>query len=157
MLCTICGKDHPVENIEKAFQLPDAIFQLSEYDRENRAKISSNFCALDDRRVFVRGLVPVPIKGKDDHYCWGVWVEITWDTYSELYNTWDEEDCSEFEDLEGRIANALPTYENTIDLPVRIVRQSDIRPLFFVIPDHALKRDQKDGISEDMPTHYAHL
>ena len=157
MLCSICGKDHPVENIEKAFQLPDVIFQLSEDNREKRAKISPNFCALDDSRVFVRGLVPVPIKGKEDKYCWGVWAEVAWDTYGELYNTWDQEDCSEFEDLEGLIANALPTYEDTIDLPVRIVRQPDTRPLFFVIPDHSLKRDQQDGISEDMPIHYAHL
>lgn len=157
MLCNVCGKDHPVENIEKAFGLPDVIFQLSEDERQDRAKINSNFCALDDSRVFVRGLIPVPIQGKTDLYCWGVWAEVAWNTYSELYNTWDDEDCSEFEDLEGVIANALPTYEDTIDLPVRIVRQPDTRPLFFVTADHALKRDQRNGISEDMPSHYAHL
>ena len=157
MLCSVCGKDHPVENIEKAFRLPDVIFQLAEDEREDRAKIGSNFCALDDSRVFVRGLIPVPIQGKNDTYCWGVWAEVAWDTYSELYNTWDDEDCSGFEDLEGVIANALPTYEDTIGLPVRIVRQPDSRPLFYVIADHSLKRDQKDGISEDMPIHYAHI
>jgi len=65
MLCNVCGQDHPVENIEKAFQLPDVIFQLSEGERDARAKISSSFCALDENRVFVRGLVPVSIKGKN--------------------------------------------------------------------------------------------
>ena len=157
MLCSVCGKDHPVEDIEKAFQLPDVVFQIPEDERQNRVKINSNFCALDDSRVFVRGLIPVPVNGKDDPYCWGVWAEVTWDTYSELYNTWDDEDCSEFEDLEGLIANALPTYEDTIDLPVRIVRQPDTRPFFFVVPDHSLKQDQEHGISEHLPAHYAHL
>ena len=157
MLCSVCGKDHPVENIEKSFRLPDVIFAVPEEERESRAKLSPNFCVLDDSRVFVRGVVPVPIKEKDDVYCWGVWAEVAWDTYSELYNTWDEDDCSEFEDLKGLLANALPTYEDTFELPLRIVRKSDTRPFFFVIPDHPLKKDQQDGISEDMPIHYAHL
>ena len=78
MLCSVCGKDHPVENIEKSFRLPDVVF-------------------------------------------------------------------------------ALPTYEDTFELPLRIVRKSDTRPFFFVISDHPLKQDQQDGISEDMPIHYAHL
>jgi hypothetical protein len=157
MLCSVCGKDHPVDDIEKTFRLPDVVFQIPEDERENRVKVNSNFCALDDSRVFVRGLIPVPVKGKDEPYCWGVWAEVAWDTYSQLYNTWDDDDCSMFEDLKGLVANALPTYEDTIDLPVRIVRQPDTRPFFFVIRNHSLKQDQEEGISADLPIHYAHL
>ena len=156
MLCSVCGKDHPVEDIEKTYRLPDAIFGLSEEEREKRARISSDFCLLENQ-VFVRGLIPVPIQGKEDVYCWGVWAEISWSAYKELYRTWDQEDCSGFEDLDGTLANALPVYDGTVGLPVRIVRKPDARPFFFVSVDHPLAHDQRDGISADLPIHYAHL
>jgi hypothetical protein len=156
MLCSVCGKDHPVENIERSFRLADAIFALPEDERETRGKIASNFCALDDD-VFVRGLIPVPIKGKGDIYCCGVWAKISWDTYSELFNSWDQEDCTDLEDLEGSLANALPVYDGTVGLPVRVARQADTRPFVYVTSDQPLQRDQRDGIPPHVPIHYAHL
>jgi hypothetical protein len=156
MLCSVCGKDHPEEDIERSFRLPDPVFALSEEEREARAKIASNFCALEDR-VFVRGLIPVPVNGKSNPYCWGVWAEVSWDSYSELYNTWHQRDCADLKQLEGTLANELPGYDGTVGLPVRIVRQADTRPFFFILCDHPLQHDQRDGISPDMPSHYAHL
>lgn len=126
MLCSVCGEEHSAKDIEKAFQLPDVIFELSKEDRERRAKIASNFCALEER-VFVRGLVPVPIINADEIYCWGF------------------------------LANLMPAYESTRGLPETIVRQASTRPFFYITDCHPLQDEQRSGITQDMPIHCAHL
>lgn len=156
VVCGFCGKDHPAQESEKAYRLPDDVFAIGEDERESRCRIAKHFCQFDER-IFVRGLIPVPIHGTDRLYCWGVWAETSWPTYSEIFDTWDSEDPSDLEVLEGRLANSLPAYTGTIGLRLQIVRKADTRPFFYVIDDHQLGKDQINGIGAEMPVRYAHL
>jgi hypothetical protein len=62
--CSVCGKVHPIDDIELVFELPDVIYALSEGERATRCDITADVCALDRERFFLRGLLPIPISGR---------------------------------------------------------------------------------------------
>lgn len=45
--CSICGVDHPIEEMEPAFARPDAYVALSADQKENAAKASNDLCRID--------------------------------------------------------------------------------------------------------------
>jgi hypothetical protein len=61
--------------------LPDELAALPATERERRAVVGDENCALDDQRFFVRGNLVVPIDGHDGHdghdaMIWTIWVEL---------------------------------------------------------------------------------
>ena len=153
--CPQCGDEHDLVDMEVAFGMPDDFFSLAEGERNSRGKISDDFCQLDDR-YFVRSVIPVPVKDRAGIYCWGVWVELNKDDFFKTYDTWDEDDVSHIPKLAGKLANALPDYENTISLSGELQLKSDSRPFFYVSEDSNLKTDQSTGITTSDAARYYH-
>ncbi|MDX1605697.1 MAG: DUF2199 domain-containing protein [Candidatus Competibacterales bacterium] len=155
VICPECGQEHSPMDMEAAFEMPDDYFYLDENERKNRGKISSDFCQLDER-YFVRSVIPIPVTDQVNNYCWGVWVELSKDDFLKVFDTWEEDDVTHIPKLKGKLANDLPEYESTIDLEGELELRSDTRPLFYVIKESRLKRDQENGVTTDDTARYYH-
>lgn len=156
--CSMCGKVHPIDDIELVFELPDVIHALSESERDTRCDISADVCALDRERFFLRGLLPIPVSGRTTPYNIGVWAEISLDTYRRIYARWSDPDQRDEPRLPGALANNLPLQtEDTLGLGVSIqLVGPKSRPKFYVdIHSHPLNREQTRGIDRHRAVEYS--
>lgn len=148
-VCSICGETHAGLTTDWAYTLPDEVWALSEADRAARAKYDTDLCLLDDR-CFIRCILPVPLLEGEGAFCWGAWAEVaraSFDRYVELYDA----DGAAEPPHDGRLANALSVYDQTLGVPVRIqFGDPTRRPVMSVGPDDQslLARDQRVGISQ---------
>jgi hypothetical protein len=122
--------------MDVAFGLPDAIFSLSEEQREARAKTQSDLCSLDDKRYFIRGVVYVPVQELGTKFGWG-------DRYHELY----DKDGSNEPPSAGVLANTPPGYA-AVEQPLEIhYGPADKRPIFKPTPtDGEFYHEQIHGL-----------
>jgi len=71
--CATCGNSH--EGLpDMGFRWPEPCFGVPEAERDSRIKATSDTCSIDDEAFFIRGIILIPIKGRDDHFGLGVWV-----------------------------------------------------------------------------------
>jgi len=153
--CSQCGEEHDLIDMEVAFGMPDDYFHMAEEDREERGKISNDFCQLDER-YFVRSIIPVPVLDRDEIYCWGVWVELSKDDFFKAYDTWEDDDLSHMPKLSGKLANDLPEYKNATYLEGKLELKNESRPFFYVTEESGLMMDQASGITVDDTARYYH-
>ncbi len=104
--CSCCDKMIPASQMELSFNLPDEIASLSIEERERRCEGTNDHQSLDGNRFFVRGLIPLPIIGKKDNYCLGVWAEISKESYATVLELWDEDCRSNESPIHGKLTNS---------------------------------------------------
>ena len=56
-ICRCCGRQFDTLPLDFAYEPPDHWFQLSEQERQERAKLSRDVCIIDGRDLFVRGCI----------------------------------------------------------------------------------------------------
>ena len=150
--CASCGQWHDELLTDIACGLPDDVFALSYLQRYQRARYNQDFCTLDDKRHFIRCVLPVPFSYRDDFFGWGVWAEVSkkqHDAYLRYFEA-DSPDAAP-PAIEGTLANALSAYRNTQGLPLRLDAAHDRRPLACLPPAsrHTLAREQRKGINAE--------
>lgn len=153
--CPQYGKEHEVDQMEVSVGMPDDFFALTEEERIDRGKITSDFCQLD-KRYFVRSLIPIPVLERSQNYRWGVWVELSKEDFTTAYDTWDDEDVSQIPGLKGNLANILSEYKNLTAVKGELELKSDSRPLCFASEKSKLFSDQNNGITADDTISYYH-
>jgi hypothetical protein len=146
-VCSICGETHPGLTADWAYTLSDEVWALSEPERALRAKYDSDLCRLDERH-FIRCILPVPFIEQEGAFCWGAWAEVeksSFYRYLELY----EVDGSDEPPHDGKLANTLSAYGETIGVPVLIqFGDPTKRPVLSAWPNDQslLAREQRLGI-----------
>ena len=154
-VCGSCGETHNLGDMELGYSLPDEYFELSELDRFKRGKANSDFCLLDDR-CFVRGVVPIPIEGRNSSYNWGVWAEVSQSDFQIIFDTWLEDDVTQLQPIEAVLANTIPEYKECSRAKLKLILKSDTRPLFYCIGAGRLAQEQEHGINITDLVRYAH-
>lgn len=147
-ICATCGERHEGLSKDRGFTLPDEVWAIPEDERDGQARYNDDLCQWGDRHFF-RCILPVPLKGTDDSFGWGVWVEVepeVFERYLELY----EEDGRDEPPVPGKLANRLEPYPGT-SLGTRLLVQfqtPDQRPI-LTLPEgdkSRLAQEQRDGI-----------
>ena len=148
--CRSCGEIHE-ELPDLAFQLPAAIFELDQGEREERCSISSDLCTLDDEHFFVRCVLEIPIVGMNERFAYGVWSTLSRESFDSYSATFDDEIQSGIGPFFGYLANAIPGYEGSLYLHVDVQpRDHGNRPsLTLHRQDHPLCRTQENGMTEE--------
>jgi hypothetical protein len=82
--CGACGQYHAGLSLNIAFNAPVYWDQIPEAERDNRGELTPDFCNIDDRDFFVRGLIAIPILESDQFFMWGVWTSLSLENYSRL-------------------------------------------------------------------------
>ncbi|ROZ63874.1 DUF2199 domain-containing protein [Ramlibacter sp. WS9] len=147
-ICQTCGERHAGLPMDFGFRLPDEVHSLGYLDRYLRSRSNADFCALDEARYYVRGVLPLPVQSSEDEFCWGVWVEIA-QAHHDRYLAGFEEEAPDLFTFAGKIANDVPGYGGTIGLAVEVrLRKAGERPAVYVTDSsHALSHEQRAGIS----------
>ncbi len=148
--CGVCGQWHDELLTDLGYRLPDEVFALSYVERYQRARFNDDLCTLDGRRHFIRCYLPIPFTDKEDHFAWGVWIEISKKDHDGY--------VADFGGVAragrvfvGTLANKLPAYRrSTLGMTVKVETASDERPTVR-LPEtlrHALALEQRRGISD---------
>ena len=153
--CSQCGEMHRIQDAEIGYGLPDEYSALSENERADRGKASSDFCILDDRH-FIRAVLRVPVKGRDQDYGWGVWIEISKEDFGAAVETWNDTDVSHLPKIQGKLANAVNQYRVSMGLSGELELHAEHRPLFRITEDSEFGNDQLEGITETDILSYIH-
>lgn len=147
MKCGCCGADIGDISFDKSFKMPDEIWALTEKQRNERARIDSDLCQLDDR-FFIRGVAYIPVCNTDKSYGWGIWAEVPEDEFFKYFENYELDNSSK-PSFEGVVANQIGEYNDSLNLRVDIQLGNETqRPTFFFKESsHLLSKEQQSGIS----------
>lgn len=141
---------HNNQLLDLAYQKPDMFFSIPPEERENRIKIDSDLCVIDDKYFFIRGVLPLSIPEIQDEFRWGIWAEIRQKDFEHYLEIWDVDKLPDYPLVVGRLAGIPKSYP-WIDEAVEVEVEFQIgsgRPRFKVIDSNLeLGQDQINGIS----------
>src|SRR3954468_15998562 len=157
MRCASCGKEHDLSELEPSFDRPDAYFDVPAEERAARTLNTAGLCAIRGRdvepnRYFVRVVLPVPVRGEERRFCWGIWTEVSETDFVRVGDHWEDPDQASLPPFAGTLANEVPFLPGGV-APVLGLRGvgrflgPHEYPEFVLDPvDHPFAREQRDGI-----------
>jgi hypothetical protein len=152
--CTVCGAEH--DNLpDYAFTWPDYYFGVPENERQSRTRGTSDTCGIDEY-CFIRGVILLPIIGKERSFGIGVWVS----QHPANFQTYlDNVGSAEIGPFFGWLSNRIPFYEeDTLQMKTRACFQGGAqRPIIELAEcDHALYHEWHGGIQVQRVLQYIH-
>jgi hypothetical protein len=151
--CRVCGEQHEEQLRDIRAGLPEAVFELSEAEREERAQVSDDWCRFVDENgathFYVRGVLHLPVERSRDDFRFGVWVELGEGDFYALGELWDESHATRA--FFGRLANELNLYPGTTGLPVAVQLRAEahLPAVILLDAEHDIVASQRAGIDED--------
>jgi hypothetical protein len=147
-VCKTCGKEHAGTPRDIGFQRPADYFAIPVDERDSRCKITPDSCVIDGSRIFIRGILFVPIHDANDNFGWGLWAEIS-QTDFETYRAYYRADGRSVPPFRGKLSGEHRGYEGLDGHSVRIqLGSAKDRPEFSLEPsEHLLYLEQRDGIT----------
>jgi hypothetical protein len=146
------GYDSPyywLEEHEKANRL--ATLLPSRITKRRKTFLTEDVCAIDDEHFFVRGILPLPIIGSAETFCWGVWGSLSRDNFETLLAKDDDPERVELPPMFSWLSNQISEYPETLNLKMYAhVQPSDTRPNFELEhTDHPLAQEFHHGITPE--------
>lgn len=151
--CASCDAWHEGLPLSWHTDGPAQLSAVPEDEWDERVTLTSDQCILeqDGTHLFMRGLLSIPIQGRDDTLEFGVWVSLSEASFERAGELWETEGRESEPPYAGRLCTAIPGLPDTMSLEVRMhTRPVGERPQVEVVEpeEHPLVRDQRDGISE---------
>jgi hypothetical protein len=147
--CSICGKEHPGLTTDWAYKLPDVVWAIPEGERKTAARFSDDLCQFGER-LFIRCVLPVPLRETGGEFGWGACAEFERPVFARYLELYDKDGSAEPADS-GTLANALPAYVNSLGADVLVqFRDASKRPTLHLreADDGLLAREQRSGIDD---------
>jgi hypothetical protein len=146
--CQCCGKQFNTLPLDFACKAPDHWFDIPEAERDSRAKLDSDVCAIDKTHFFVRGCLEIPVIDTDELFVWGVWVSVSKPSLERIFELWNGQALDDEPPLFGWLCNHLRPYPSTMLLKTNVHMRSGMRPSIKLEPtDHPLAIEQRQGIT----------
>ena len=145
--CSVCGETH-TGFPDLAFDTPYYYDALSEEEKQRTAQLTADTCIIENKEFFVRGVLEIPLQGREDSFAYGVWVSLSqasFDRYQEFFESPKPGPTGYF----GWFSNRLPGYPDTLELKTHVhLRPYPTRPAIELEPtDHPLAVEQRQGIT----------
>jgi hypothetical protein len=128
---------------------PIHYYGIPDYQRAERAELSSDQCVIDGKHYFVRGCLDIPIHGSSDVFNWGVWVSLSERSFHRMSELWETSGRESEPPYFGWLCTRLPIYPDTTNLKTHVhTRRLGERPFIELEPtDHPVAVEQRSGIS----------
>lgn len=149
MICAHCGVAHPPSEMEPTFKRPDDYFYCTT-PVYRKSWATQSFCILNERRFFVRGVLPVRIVDQGTVFNIGVWAEVDDDTFIWARKHYRPRDFVRASLFWGRLANDMGRYlpGQSIGARVAIRFNRHTAPSFFLrMSGHPFEAEQRAGIT----------
>lgn len=148
--CIVCGQDHgnwPAYG----FMAPVYYDELTEEEKSDIAKLSSDFCEIhhpDQIDRFIRVVLRQKVIDHTEDLEYGVWVSLSEKSYTDYADNFDSEnhETTYF----GWLCNTIPDYETMLEIPVNVnTKKGNERPEIFPHQDfeHPFVADYYNGIT----------
>jgi len=159
MICSQCGQDHSVDDMELTFRRPDVIATMDTEERERTVQEEDDLCAIKWSQYFVRALLPLPVESRDRPYSIGLWVRVEEATFRRVIQLWSEPDQASEPPFDAWVANTIPTVPGALGLPVMLhLTGPTTRPRLEVVAQgHQLAVEQSRGITAHRANEYSSL
>ncbi|HTR86882.1 MAG TPA: DUF2199 domain-containing protein [Reyranella sp.] len=147
--CACCGNTFDTLPMSFALVAPTNWFALTESERETRAKLDSDLCAIDGKEFYVRGCIEVPVHGCAEDFVWGVWVSVSEKSFRYILDNWTAEIAEDEPPLFGWLCNWITGYPEPQEIRCDVfLRSGDLRPRIVLEPtDYPLAVEQREGIT----------
>jgi hypothetical protein len=141
--------------MEPTFARPDAFVALDAEAREGRGQANNDLCRIADpeppgMRCFVRAVLAVEVLDQGRTMAWGLWAEVAEADFDEIVALWRDPQQDRHPPIKARVANRVPGYPSTIDMPVELrLTGPKTRPKLAVPPDvtHAFGLECRAGVT----------
>jgi hypothetical protein len=148
--CADCGKIHN-EWPALGFNSPSNYHNLSEKEKNEIAKLDSDFCEIhyeDQIDRFIRVTLKIKVKNACETLEYGVWVSLSEKSYLDYQENF--KNTNHQTGYFGWLCNCIPDYEDTMSIPCDVITMTgNRRP--EIVPhqnfDHLLVKDYYEGIS----------
>ena len=147
--CGCCGKQFNTLPLDFACKAPDHWYGIPEPERESRTRLDSDACLIDDKDIFVRGCLEIPVIGLQDSFVWGVWTSVSRESFERILELWEAPAIENEPPKFGWLCNNISLYPTTLNLKTNLhLRGGGARPSIELEPtDHPLALEQRQGIS----------
>lgn len=146
--CTSCGEMH--EGMPSfGAHAPLSYYKVPSDEREQRCRLGSDECVIDEKWFFVKGCIEIPVLGEEEVLSWGVWVSLSKQSYIQWLDAIKKEKRSHIGPFFGWLDAWLKPYPDTLNLKTTVhLRDRELRPYIELEPtDHRLAIEQHEGIS----------
>ena len=113
--------------------------------------LNSDLCVIKEEDYFVRGLIEIPVIGRDEPFRWGVWTTLSKKNFDRMVKLWNDPKLVNEPPYFGWLANSIDLYPETLNLKTTVHSRSVTeRPYIEVEPtDHPLALEQRRGITTE--------
>ncbi len=147
--CPHCGELHDELPFSYGAAAPAYWYAVPPTERDERAELGEEQCAIDGQHFFVRGNIRLPISDDVEDFSWTAWVSLSPANYQRMAERWHDPDRENEPPYFGWLSTALPYYPSTLNLKTYVHTQPlGERPLIELEPtDHPLAIEQREGIT----------
>ena len=149
--CSKCGAEHDL--LDPTFRRPEAFVELDQRSRDEYTKANDDLCRITlpnvEARYFVRGTLPVEVAGHAAGVWWGLWAEVSESAFSRILELWSDAQQSSEPPFPGALANRVPSYPETLGLPLSVhLTGPTSRPEFHFTSDadHPFVQECRAGV-----------
>lgn len=149
--CLDFSYDSPHYWSEEHAKLND-VASLAESDTGRRATfLNEDYCAIEDRDFFVRGVIHLPNIGTAETFRWGVWGSLSRENFETMLKMDDEPERVDLPPMFSWLSSQIPEYPDTLSLKMYSrIQRVDWRPEFEMeLTDHPLSREFHHGITPE--------
>jgi hypothetical protein len=147
--CSCCGQRFNTLPMDYAFAAPRNWFGLTEAERTTRAKLTADFCTIDENEHYVRGCLEIPVSDSSESLIWGVWASVSEDSLHYILTRWNEQIAEDEPPRFGWLSTWISDYPEPHDIRCHIfIRSGNLRPRIVLQPtDYPLAIEQHRGIT----------
>jgi len=161
--CGSCEEWHTGPCLDFSYDSP--YYWNDDYEKESRRAslmpswnknrrttfLSEDYCAIEDRDFFVRGIIHLPIIGAAETFRWGVWGSLSRENFETLLKMDEDPKRVELPPLFSWLSTRIPEYPDTINLKMYVhVQEFDRRPHLELEPTgHPLSQEYHKGIAPE--------
>jgi hypothetical protein len=116
--------------------------------QRSKTFLNEDFCAIEDRDFFVRGIIHLPIIGAGETLRWGVWGSLSRENFETLLKMDSDPKRVELPPMFSWLSTRIPEYPDTLNLKMYAhIQELNWRPHFRLErTDHPLSREYHEGI-----------
>lgn len=147
-VCAACGETHS-GIFDLGCDAPAAYFSAGEEERARDFEKTDDLCIWKREHFFVRCVLPIPVRGLDRYFGYGVWSSLSRENFALYRSHWDRPASDGLGPWFGWFSNTLMGYPETLNLKCRVHPQDGgWRPFLELEPgDHPLALEQRRGIT----------
>jgi hypothetical protein len=113
--------------------------------------LGKDYCAIENRDFFVRGLLHLPIIGTAETFRWGVWGSVSRENFDTLIRLDDDPKRTELPPLFCWLSTSISGYPETLNLKMYAhIQEAGLVPNFELQPtEHPLSQEFHHGITPE--------